>query len=95
MQQASTWSRDQHPKDKIRTYKARGREAYQLEPLFNPDLVPQLLATFNLPDSPLNQYEVLCNDGTDRVRTGAPTFTVVPPYYDMRDRKQSLPMRVG
>ena len=82
------------PKDKITTYKARSREAYQLEPQFNLDLVPELLATFTLPDSPLNQYEVLCNDGTDRVRTGAPTFTVVPPYYDTRDRKQILPMRV-
>ncbi len=82
------------PKDKVRTYKASGTEAYQLEPQFNPDLVPQLLATFSLPDSPLNQYEVLCNDGTGKVRTGAPTFTVVAPYYDTRDRKQSLPMRV-
>ncbi len=82
------------PKDKVRTYKASGTEAYQLEPQFNPDLVPQLLATFSLPDSPLNQYEVLCSDGTGKVRTGAPTFTVVAPYYDTRDRKQSLPMRV-
>ena len=77
------------PKDKITTYKARSREAYQLEPQFNLDLVPELLATFNLPDSPLNQYEVLCNDGTDRVRTGAPTFIVVPPYYDTWDASKA------
>ena len=82
------------PKEKVRTYKACGTEAYQLEPQFNPDLVPQLLATYSLPNSPLTQYEVLCDDGTGRIRTGAPTFSVVAPYYDSRDRKQSLPMRV-
>lgn len=82
------------PKDKVKTCKARGTEAYQLEPQFNPDLVPQLLAAYSLPDSPLNQYDVLCNDGTGRVRTGAPTFSVIAPYYDTRDRQQSLPMRV-
>ncbi|KAL0027444.1 hypothetical protein WJX77_001690 [Trebouxia sp. C0004] len=69
-------------------------EAYQLELRFNSDLVPQLLATFSLPDSPVNQYKVLCDDGTGRVRTGAPTFSVVALYYDTWDRKQSLPMRV-
>jgi len=82
------------PKEKVKIYTARGTEAYQLEPQFNPDLVPQLLATYSLPNSPLTQYEVLCNDGTGKVRPGAPTFNVVAPFYDTRDRKQSLPARV-
>ena len=82
-------------KDKIRTYKANGTEACQLEPQFYTDLVSQLLATLNLLDSPLNQCEMLCNDGTSKVRSGAPTFTMVTPHYDMRDRKQSLPVTVN
>ena len=43
------------PQDKIKTYNFNGTTAYQLEPQVNPKLVPQQLAQFKHPHSPLSQ----------------------------------------